>query len=55
MMPIRIGPEKSDRLAERINEATTRLRDVREETVGDIHKRKRPIVVKYTIQAFLNH
>jgi hypothetical protein len=54
-MPIRIGPEKSDRLAERTNEAMTKLNDGLEETDGDIHKRKRPIVVRYTIQAFLNH
>jgi hypothetical protein len=55
MMPIRIGPEKSDRLAERTKGAITRLKGLLKEMGGDIHKRKRPIVVRYTIQAFLNH
>lgn len=42
MMPIQIGPAKSDRLAERINKAITRHKGGQKETAGDIHKKKTP-------------
>ena len=42
MMPIRIGPAKSDKLVERIKGAITRLKVGQKETVGDIHKKKTP-------------
>ena len=39
MMPIRIGPGKSNKLDERINGAMTKLKDGPKEMAGGIHKK----------------
>ena len=38
-MPLRIGPAKSSRLAEKTKGAMTKLSEVREETARGIHKK----------------